>query len=79
MKDQALRVIKTMAKKLSIVNTDGEIKFKFEGELIQGGVGVNNPSVMIEEKELDEYLGDKELYCDEEVAATIKSTVKIIN
>lgn len=76
MKDQSLRVIKTIAQKLSIVNQDGTISFKVAGEHIVGGLGTMNPTLTVPEADIDEWCGD-ETANDEDVLKVLKLRAKI--
>lgn len=75
MKDQALKVIKQMAEKLTIVDVDGNLTFKYVGELSLRGKTYNNPKVTIDSALVDKIADEND---EKNAFETIKNELDII-
>lgn len=73
MKDESLSVIKQLAVKLTIENTDGIVKFKYYGQLKKDGKEYHNPTVIIPEEILDKVITEDSSNLEE-----IKSLLQIV-
>lgn len=78
MKDQSLRVIKSIATPLSIVIKDDEVEFRVPGDFEKGGRIYKNPIVSIELNEIDAIVGD-ETKEDDEMLKEVKTSLYIVS
>lgn len=78
MKDQALRVIKSIATPLTIVIKDEEVEFRVLGEFEKGGSIYRNPVVSIDLSEIEAIIGDEQRE-DNSVLEDVKSSLYIIS